>query len=64
MDNGHDETEKRNLLKKAIKKHNLLMDEAKEARGCDRHLFGLYCVAMEAGLPIPELFDDPAYTKR
>ena len=32
--------------------------------GCDRHLFGLQITAREQGLPVPELFTDPAYTKR
>jgi len=56
--------EKGKAFMKAIYKHNLLMNEAREAKGCDRHLLGLYCIAMEAGLPIPQLFNDPSYTKR
>lgn len=32
--------------------------------GCDRHLFGLQMIAMEQGMDTPELFKDPAWTKR
>lgn len=32
--------------------------------GFDRHLFGLYLIAKEAGSPTPELFLDPLYAKR
>lgn len=39
------------------------MDEARKGNGIDRHLFGLWCVANENGIPIPEFYDDPLYTK-
>ncbi len=55
--------EKKNVLAKAIAKHNRLMDEAKKGQGCDRHLFGIMCAAFESNLPVPELFNDPAFTK-
>lgn len=29
----------------------------------DRHLFGLWCAAFTNGEDIPELYDDPLYTK-
>lgn len=32
--------------------------------GFDRHLFGLYLIAKEEGLPTPELFTDLLYAKR
>lgn len=38
------------------------MNEARKGNGIDRHLFGLWCVAQEKNLPIPELYDDPLYT--
>lgn len=56
-------SEKARLLNEAISKHMKLMDEAKNNQGCDRHLFGLYCIAMEEGIPIPELYSDPLYFK-
>ena len=40
------------------------MKEARENSGCDRHLFGLYCIAKENHIPLPELFTDPSYVKR
>jgi len=51
-------------MKIAVDRNDELMKEARHNQGCDRHLFGLYCVALESGLPIPELFSDPAYVKR
>ena len=32
--------------------------------GFDRHLLGLYLIAKEEGLPVPDLFTDPLYAKR
>lgn len=37
------------------------MNEARKGNGIDRHFFGLWCVAQEKGLPIPEIYDDPLY---
>lgn len=56
--------EKVRLMVTAVKRHDDLMKEAREANGCDRHLFGLYCVAEENEIPIPELFKDSSYVKR
>lgn len=39
------------------------MNEARKGKGFDRHLFGLWCIARENGLPIPEFYDDPLYAK-
>uniref|UniRef100_A0A8C1XS75 Peroxisomal carnitine O-octanoyltransferase n=1 Tax=Cyprinus carpio TaxID=7962 RepID=A0A8C1XS75_CYPCA len=44
-------------------KHNKLMAEAQDGKGFDRHLLGLYLIAKEEGLPVPELYMDPLYTK-
>lgn len=46
-----------------MKRHDDLMNEARDNAGCDRHLFGLYCTALEEGLEIPDLYSDPSYTK-
>ncbi|XP_061179738.1 peroxisomal carnitine O-octanoyltransferase-like [Saccostrea echinata] len=48
---------------KAANKHNKLMEEAKELRGCDRHLLGLATIAEELGIPRPLLFQDKSFTK-
>lgn len=32
--------------------------------GCDRHLLGLYVVATESGMPLPDIFKDPSWIKR
>ncbi|XP_062574442.1 peroxisomal carnitine O-octanoyltransferase-like [Saccostrea cucullata] len=48
---------------KAANKHNKLMDEAKESKGCDRHLLGLETIAEELGIPKPLLFQDKSFTK-
>uniref|UniRef100_A0A671LR32 Peroxisomal carnitine O-octanoyltransferase n=1 Tax=Sinocyclocheilus anshuiensis TaxID=1608454 RepID=A0A671LR32_9TELE len=54
---------KRQALNAAFSKHNKLMAEAQDGRGFDRHLLGLYLIAKEEGLPVPELYMDPLYTK-
>ncbi|KAJ1522943.1 hypothetical protein ONE63_002082 [Megalurothrips usitatus] len=63
LDDKRQAEEKVKLLRIAAKKHDDLMREAREGQGCDRHLFGLYCIAEENGMPIPELFQDPSYVK-
>lgn len=40
------------------------MEAAGNGNGVDRHLFGLWCAAYEAGMPVPALFEDELYTKR
>ncbi|XP_051722322.1 peroxisomal carnitine O-octanoyltransferase [Ctenopharyngodon idella] len=55
--------EKRQALNAAFSKHNKLMGEAQDGRGFDRHLLGLYLIAKEEGLPVPELYTDPLYSK-
>jgi carnitine O-octanoyltransferase len=39
------------------------MNEARKGNGFDRHLFGLWCIASENGIPIPDFYDDPMYAK-
>ncbi|XP_029602282.1 peroxisomal carnitine O-octanoyltransferase-like isoform X1 [Salmo trutta] len=54
---------KRKALLLAFNKHNKLMAEAQNGKGFDRHLLGLYLIAKEEGLPMPDLFTDPLYSK-
>ncbi|KAI1885482.1 hypothetical protein AGOR_G00204150 [Albula goreensis] len=56
------ETKRKRLLA-AFAKHNKLMGEAQNGKGFDRHLLGLYLIAKEEGLPVPDLFNDPLYAK-
>ena len=58
------DNEKVRLLNEAISKHVKLMAEAKNNQGCDRHFFGMYCIAMEEGIPVHELYSDHLYSKR
>lgn len=53
-----------NKLRKAVNRHNDMMNEARSGKGIDRHLFGMWCAAFDADLPIPELYDDPLYKRR
>ena len=53
---------KRKALLEAIRTHERLMEECKLGKGCDRHLFGLMCIAEENNLPIPKLFSQKAFT--
>jgi carnitine O-octanoyltransferase len=39
------------------------MHEARKGNGFDRHLFGLWCLAHENKIPIPEFYNDPLYAK-
>ncbi|XP_067366387.1 peroxisomal carnitine O-octanoyltransferase isoform X1 [Channa argus] len=63
MDPTCDVDAKRKAMLQAFSKQNKLMAEAQEGKGFDRHLLGLYLIAKEEGLPTPELFIDPLYTK-
>ncbi|XP_058812658.1 peroxisomal carnitine O-octanoyltransferase [Topomyia yanbarensis] len=54
---------KASLFRVAANRQNELMNEARKGNGFDRHLFGLWCVAYDEGLPIPEFYDDPLYSK-
>jgi carnitine O-acetyltransferase len=38
------------------------MKLANDGQGVDRHLMGLQQLAIERGLPMPQIFEDPAYT--
>ncbi|XP_066302776.1 peroxisomal carnitine O-octanoyltransferase-like [Branchiostoma lanceolatum] len=63
LDNTVPVEEQKELMMAAFKKHIQLMEEAKCMQGFDRHLFGLQVLAMGAGIPLPSIFADPAYTK-
>ncbi|XP_055588371.1 peroxisomal carnitine O-octanoyltransferase [Uranotaenia lowii] len=54
---------KAKLFRTAAYRQTELMNEARKGNGIDRHLFGLWCMAYDQGLPIPELYDDPLYSK-
>lgn len=47
----------------AFAKHNKMMQECSTGKGFDRHLLGLSLIAKEEGLPVPELFTDPLFSK-
>ncbi|ELU17808.1 hypothetical protein CAPTEDRAFT_171816 [Capitella teleta] len=51
------------LLMQAMKKHIDNMGDCMEAKGCDRHLFGLSVIAMEEGIAPHEIYTDKAFTK-
>ncbi|CRL04763.1 CLUMA_CG017823, isoform A [Clunio marinus] len=55
--------DKAKTFKHAADSQTFLMNEARKGNGIDRHLFGLWCVAHENGIPIPEIFEDPLYKK-
>ncbi|KAG5675259.1 hypothetical protein PVAND_005174 [Polypedilum vanderplanki] len=56
-------TEKVKLFKTAANSQFKLMNDARNGKGFDRHLFALWCIAYENNFPIPELYNDPLYTK-
>ena len=49
------------LLRAAVEAHRNYTIEAVNGHGVDRHLLGLKLISKEKGLPLPELFTDPAY---
>ncbi|XP_077978654.1 peroxisomal carnitine O-octanoyltransferase-like [Glandiceps talaboti] len=51
------------LLNKAAAKHLQMMNECKNNAGCDRHLFGLQMIALENGIPLPDIYLDESYVK-
>lgn len=51
------------LLKRSVEKFQIVMNEASQGHGCDRHLMGLYLLALLEGRKIPELFDDELVQK-
>lgn len=54
--------ERLQLMHAAFAKHNRMRKDCENGRGFDRHLLGLLLIAKEQGLPVPELFVDPAFT--
>uniref|UniRef100_A0A8D2NMU9 Peroxisomal carnitine O-octanoyltransferase n=1 Tax=Zosterops lateralis melanops TaxID=1220523 RepID=A0A8D2NMU9_ZOSLA len=50
------------LMHKAFAKHNKMRKECENGKGFDRHLLGLLLIAQEHGLPVPELYEDKAFT--
>lgn len=49
------------LMKAAVEKFTVLMVDCCRNHGCDRHLMGLALIALEEGVPMPELFLDPSF---
>jgi carnitine O-acetyltransferase len=60
--------EKLNSLRKGCEKHVQRMNEAKNGKGVDRHLFGLKQLAIQKrqriiDYELPSFFTDPSYSK-
>ncbi|XP_053683285.1 peroxisomal carnitine O-octanoyltransferase [Sabethes cyaneus] len=62
-DSNESSNTKASLFKAAANRQAELMNEARKGNGFDRHLFGLWCAAQEQGLPIPDFYDDPLYSR-
>ncbi|XP_037949237.1 peroxisomal carnitine O-octanoyltransferase [Teleopsis dalmanni] len=52
-----------NDFRNAVEHHKFMMNEARKGHGVDRHLFGLWCIAYENKIDIPEFYEDPLYAK-
>ncbi|NXH11674.1 OCTC octanoyltransferase, partial [Bucco capensis] len=50
------------LMHKAFAKHNKMRKDCENGKGFDRHLLGLLLLAQEQGLPVPQLYQDQAFT--
>uniref|UniRef100_A0A8P0SWL3 Peroxisomal carnitine O-octanoyltransferase n=1 Tax=Canis lupus familiaris TaxID=9615 RepID=A0A8P0SWL3_CANLF len=55
--------EQQQKMLQAFTKHNKMMKDCSSGKGFDRHLLGLLLIAKEEGLPVPELFTDPLFSK-
>lgn len=63
LDPASTQAQRQELMLKAFAKHNKMMSECQTGKGFDRHLLGLLLIAKEQGLAVPELYNDPAFTK-
>ncbi|XP_073533537.1 peroxisomal carnitine O-octanoyltransferase isoform X2 [Phyllobates terribilis] len=63
LDPASTRAQRQELMLKAFAKHNKMMNECQVGKGFDRHLLGLLLIAKEEGLAVPELYNDPAFTK-
>ena len=55
--------EKTESLVQSIKAHSQYTQDAISGRGVDRQLLGLKILAMESGLPMPQIFNDTAFVR-
>ncbi|CAJ0964424.1 unnamed protein product [Ranitomeya imitator] len=63
LDPASTRAQRQDMMLKAFAKHNKMMNECQLGKGFDRHLLGLLLIAKEEGLAVPELYNDPAFTK-
>jgi len=50
------------LLQKALKSHLHYMGDATKGKGCDRHLMGMKILALQEGTKMPAIFTNKAYS--
>ncbi|KAF6085644.1 carnitine O-octanoyltransferase [Phyllostomus discolor] len=55
--------ERQEKMLQAFAKHDKMMKDCSTGKGFDRHLLGLLLIAKEEGLPAPELFTDPLFSR-
>ncbi|XP_070500626.1 peroxisomal carnitine O-octanoyltransferase-like [Chironomus tepperi] len=55
--------EKAKYFRRAANSQHKLMNDAKQGKGVDRHLFALSCLAIENQMSTPELYNDPLFLK-
>lgn len=55
--------ERKQMMLQAFAKHNKMMKDCSTGKGFDRHLLGLSLIAREEGLPVPEVFTDPLFSR-
>lgn len=62
LDSAASTHERREKFHAAMERHNDLRERCEANMGVDRHLLGLYLLAVEEG-EVPEIFTDPAFAK-
>jgi len=55
------DSQKAELLRKAVTSHGAYMNEASDAQGVDRHLLGLK-LCLQKGEEVPSIYSDPTYS--
>ena len=61
FEGGKSNAELMEMLQTCSKTHMDMTKNAAQGQGWDRHLFAMKNLAMKENLPLPELYNDPAY---
>ena len=63
LDSSCNDTVKYNSMKNAITGHSAYAKMTVMGQGIDRHFLGMKLIAKEANMPLPKLYEDPAFIR-